>query len=104
MNLSTAYCTGCGTCELACSFHHSGTFCPSISSIEIIDQPASLGFEVAVYLKPEKGRRACDGCRGLDGPLCVQYCPAIARKELREIITGALFGNRQHQKDKPPGR
>lgn len=64
--------TGCRTCELACSQHHADFFQPSISSIEISGSPKE-GFKIVLYAAPQEGHVACDGCRGLQEPLCLKY-------------------------------
>ena len=87
MIFDTKYCTGCRTCEMACSYHHKGIFSPSISSIEIVDKPKELGFGITFHIDPDNSHLACDGCQGLGEPLCVKYCPAIARSELKELIS-----------------
>jgi Fe-S-cluster-containing dehydrogenase component len=81
----TRTCTGCRTCEMACSFHHSGVFQPSISSIEIAGSPKE-GFRIVLHAAPHDDHRACDGCRELKDPLCVSCCPLVARDELKELI------------------
>ena len=81
----TRSCTGCATCEMACSYHHSEAFQPAISSIEITGDPKE-GFKVSFYASREDDHRACDGCLGLAEPLCLTYCPAVAKKELQELI------------------
>jgi hypothetical protein len=72
---------------MACSFHHSGVFQPSISSIEIIGSPKE-GFKILLYAATHDHHRACDGCPGLESPLCVNFCPLVAREELKELIGG----------------
>jgi len=60
-------CYACKTCQIACSFHHTGSFWPEKSSI-------------CVYRKPQEGviiwklGASCDGCAGEASPLCVKYC------------------------------
>lgn len=81
----TRSCTGCATCEMACSFHHSGAFQPSISSIEVTGNPKE-GFKVSFYTTRQDGRVACDDCQGLEEPLCLTYCPTVARSELEELL------------------
>ena len=81
----TKDCTGCRTCEMACSYHHSRTFRPRVSSIEIIRNPEQSGFSICFYKDSHQGHLACNGCPGLEEPFCVQYCPAVARDELRAI-------------------
>ncbi len=58
-------CTGCGVCELVCSFTHEGLFQPSLSRIRVfrIDQE---GFHFPV---------ACLDCTE---PACVAACPTAA--------------------------
>jgi len=67
-------CGGCRTCEIACSFHHSGEFNPSISSIKILDKADSAGYIVVLLEEDSKEGKGCDGCQGLEEPLCVEYC------------------------------
>jgi Fe-S-cluster-containing dehydrogenase component len=88
----TRLCTGCATCEMACSYHHSGCFQPSISSIEVTGNPKE-GFKISFYASPQDGHVACDGCRGLEEPLCLTFCSAVARSELEELI-GRSSGSR----------
>jgi Fe-S-cluster-containing hydrogenase component 2 len=75
-------CGGCRTCEMACSFHHTGEFNPSISSIRIVEIAGQEGFLIHLEEKPDGPTRMCDGCKGLSVPLCMQYCcesEALAR-------------------------
>ena len=67
-------CGGCRTCEIACSFKHTTEFIPSISSIKILDKQEEPGF--LVFLAEEKTGQnlPCDGCKGLEVPLCMEYC------------------------------
>lgn len=67
-------CGGCRTCEIACSFKHTGEFVPSISSIRILDREDELGFDVRLIEKNKEKAKACDGCLGISEPLCLQYC------------------------------
>jgi len=87
MVFDTECCTGCRTCEMACSYHHKGIFCPNLSSIEIIDKPKELYFGITFHMYPDNGHLACDGCEGLEEPMCIKYCNALARNELKEIIS-----------------
>lgn len=82
----TKDCTGCRTCEMACSYHHTKTFRPNVSSIEVISKPEQLGFSLSFYRDSGHGRIACDGCQGQGEPLCVKYCPVVARDELFMIV------------------
>ena len=81
-------CGGCRTCELACSFNHSGEFAPAVSSLVILDKEDGLGFGVSLAEKKEGKRLACDGCRGREVPLCLQYC--LKSEDLREILEAFL--------------
>jgi len=67
-------CGGCRTCEMACSFGHKGEFIPAISSIKILDKENEPGFLVLLVERSGGGSMACDGCKELDVPLCMQYC------------------------------
>jgi Fe-S-cluster-containing dehydrogenase component len=91
MTFETRSCTGCTTCEIACSYHHSEAFQPSISSIEITGSPKD-GFKVSFYSIAGGGHRSCDGCFGLAEPLCVTYCPAVAKSELKELLNRSNEG------------
>lgn len=67
-------CGGCRTCEMACSFHHEEKFIPAISSVKILDKQNEPGFLVLLVETSDGGNIACDGCKELDVPLCMQYC------------------------------
>ena len=56
-------CTGCRTCELACSFRHEGVFNPRKSRIRIVRE---LTKDCPIY------------CRHCEGPPCVRVCPVNA--------------------------
>jgi Fe-S-cluster-containing hydrogenase component 2 len=77
-------CGGCRTCEMACSFKHKGEFIPSVSSIKILDNDDGPGYRVEL-LEVAQGRNlACDGCRELEYPLCLDYCQKA--EELEKIL------------------
>ncbi len=67
-------CGGCRTCEIACSYKHTGEFAPSVSSLKIMDREDGNGYDV--FLREEDGTegKPCDGCPSMDVPLCVEYC------------------------------
>lgn len=67
-------CGGCRTCELACSFHHRSEFAPSHSSLKILEKTDGPGYRVLIKERADEDGPACDGCRGLDVPLCMDYC------------------------------
>ena len=62
-------CTNCRRCQLACSFHHTGTFSPSNSSIEVI-------FNNRTGLIKWSVDTTCDQCVNEKGeiPQCVRRC------------------------------
>ena len=74
MKFDMPSCGGCRTCELACSFHHRGGFVPAASSLKIIDKVDGPGYLVLLKEEPDGNSPACDDCRGLDIPLCLEYC------------------------------
>ena len=78
-------CGGCRTCEIACSFHHKNEFNPSISSIKVIDKLDAAGYQISFTISDIGTRIACDGCKDIDVPLCIQYCKE--KDELRKMIS-----------------
>jgi Fe-S-cluster-containing dehydrogenase component len=60
-------CNGCRTCELACSFHHTKTFDPIKSSIDVCRNDGEGTVEVSLIA-------SCDGCPEEDAPFCVRFC------------------------------
>lgn len=84
MKFDMSSCGGCRTCEMACSFHHTGKFMPSVSSLVIVDKEDGPGCEVMLIRESDGTRMACDGCDGLDVPLCMDYCREI--DDLGEIL------------------
>ena len=94
MIMDTKSCTGCRTCEIACSFHHRGIFSPGVSSIEIVDRWKELGFGISFYERDQEGHLSCDGCKALDEPMCVKYCNVIMREELRTLLKRCLSTRR----------
>ena len=77
MIFDTKNCAGCRTCEIACSYHHRNIFAPSIASIKIINKPEEQASTICIYEQDNGNHIACDGCKNLDEPLCVKYCPSI---------------------------
>ena len=80
-------CGGCRTCEMACSFHHTREFNPAVSSIKIVNLDGPTPFGVWLVREGEAAEvasRACDFCRGLPEPLCLQFCRK--RDELKAIL------------------
>jgi hypothetical protein len=69
---------------MACSFHHKGEFIPAVSSIKILDKEKAAGFDVFFAENNNPNHMACDGCRGLNVPLCVEYC--TKSKDLENLL------------------
>ncbi|HQK99189.1 MAG TPA: hypothetical protein PK090_00380 [Smithellaceae bacterium] len=67
-------CGGCRTCEMICSFHHTGAYNPSLSSIKILEKTTGAGYNVLLLKEDGPAGRACDRCRGLARPLCLDVC------------------------------
>jgi carbon-monoxide dehydrogenase iron sulfur subunit len=86
MIFNTENCTGCRTCEIACSFHHSNSFAPDTASIKIINKPEEQAFSIRLYEQNNGNHIACDGCAQLDEPFCVKYCPPVMRDELIGLL------------------
>jgi Fe-S-cluster-containing hydrogenase component 2 len=70
-------CYGCRTCELACSFHHTGLFSPESSSITVrkSNQTGTIKWRLD---------SSCDSCAGEEEPLCVKYCSYKALETVRQ--------------------
>lgn len=67
-------CTGCKSCELACSFHHKKKFKPSEASIEVrIDEKERIIYLQIHNVKSGK-HIVCDNCTGEEIPFCVKFC------------------------------
>ena len=89
-------CGGCRTCELACSFHHTQEFVPSISSLKVLDKKAGVGYQVWLAIENCGESIACDGCKGLEVPLCMEYCKEM--DDLGKILLN--FEEKKGQKKK----
>jgi Fe-S-cluster-containing hydrogenase component 2 len=59
---------------MACSFHHRGEFIPAASSLKVLERKGGPGYIVSLREEEAGSSFACDGCEGLDLPLCVEYC------------------------------
>ncbi|MDR3353889.1 MAG: 4Fe-4S dicluster domain-containing protein [Synergistaceae bacterium] len=68
-------CTGCGSCELACSFTHEGEFRPSVSRI-------------GVFRFDEGGSNVPMTCFQCEEPACLKVCKtgALWRDEEKDIV------------------
>jgi len=87
----TEKCGGCRTCELACSFHYTKLFQPSMSSIQIRNSPKPT---VTFYRETAEGHIACDHCKGLSVPLCIEFCPSSSREELEKLFKAHMSAPR----------
>jgi len=90
-------CGGCSTCELACSFHHKGEFIPSVSSIKISAKDDGHGCQVLLVVESDGQRMACDDCKDLDVPLCIEHC-----KESDDL--GKILNELAEKRNKLKGR
>jgi Fe-S-cluster-containing hydrogenase component 2 len=79
-------CGGCRTCEIACSFKFNGVFNHFLSAMQVVEQ--SDGYSLLFSEGELPGGFVCDGCKGLDTPMCVEYCND--QEELKEIIQSFL--------------
>ena len=77
-------CGACRTCEIACSYHHTGEFNPSVSSIKILDKQEGSGYSVLFIEKFDEQSIPCGGCKGMEEPLCMEVCKE--KEALREMI------------------
>jgi hypothetical protein len=79
---------------MACSFRRRGEFMPEISSIKILEKEDGPGYFVSILEKNEGQNLACDGCKNLEFPLCLQYClkREDLEKILKEFLTAISFG------------
>lgn len=71
-------CTGCGVCELVCSFKHSGEFNPLKSRIHVTSSWKDM---LAVPI-------VCQQC---EEAWCSRICPANAITMTRDEVTGATL-------------
>ena len=73
-------CTGCRSCELACSYHHSGCFAPTLSSLHVpLDRETG---EIEIELD-----ETCDNCNGA-APFCAGFCSTSALAPLFPDLDG----------------
>ena len=64
---NAALCYGCKTCQLVCSFHHTGSFWPERSSIQVSRNPQTGVVRWTID-------KTCDHCGREEQALCVRYC------------------------------
>ena len=81
-------CGACRTCEIACSYHHTGEFAPYLSSIKIHEKERGPGNIVELVENDIGEIKACDGCSGLEEHLCVEVCKE--EDALRDMIKQLL--------------
>jgi Fe-S-cluster-containing hydrogenase component 2 len=86
--VETETCTGCRSCELACSFHHHKIFGKNMGSIHVKRFEKDGAFTIVFYPQTEEGHPGCDCVKGLEA--CVLYCPMSARHELKAILQRRL--------------
>jgi len=84
MLFEMANCGNCKTCEIACCYHHTGEFSPSPSSLRVKEKADGTGYLILLAEKDKGTEVACDGCKGLEIPLCVEVC------EEEEALKGFL--------------
>ena len=68
-----ALCYGCKTCQLVCSLHHTGSFWPERSSIQVFRNPQTGTVRWIID-------KTCDQCGREAEPLCVKSCSYEALK------------------------
>ena len=73
-------CNGCRTCELACSFHHSGSMSPELSSVQV--RRSNRTAAISWLVTP-----TCDLCAGEEAPFCQKYCGCQAIR-LKPFVAG----------------
>lgn len=76
-------CTGCRTCEMACSFKNLKQFDPKKAAIWITENSDGIGFRVYINRGETEERLRCTGCFD-----CILYCPAS--DDLKRLIRGQL--------------
>lgn len=69
-------CTGCGTCELMCSFRHHGEFNPRKARI---GRTIFLLDEIAIPIL----------CQQCEDPWCANICPSGALTKASDVLSGA---------------
>jgi Fe-S oxidoreductase len=77
LNYEMPSCTGCKTCEMACSFKHYGEFNPSRSFIQILEKGNGAGFLITFKEKDTLQKTICRGCKA-----CESYCPSSNELDL----------------------
>ncbi len=76
-------CTGCRTCEMACSFKHREAFNPKLAAIKVVEKENEAGFLISIDREAQNRAIDCVGCLE-----CLKYCPAD--EDLKKIIVNFL--------------
>jgi Fe-S-cluster-containing hydrogenase component 2 len=74
---NAALCYGCKICQLVCSFHHTGSFWPERSSIQVFRNPQTGIVRWSID-------KTCDQCGCEEQPLCVRFCSYEALKNVAD--------------------
>ncbi|MCX5970968.1 MAG: 4Fe-4S dicluster domain-containing protein [Coprothermobacterota bacterium] len=74
LQFNEGLCSGCRTCELACSLFHEGECNPTLARMRVVDH------EVVIHRMV--------GCRQCEDPPCIEACPVNANQ--RDPNTGAV--------------
>ena len=77
--METSRCTGCRSCELACSYHHAKVFNPNLSSIKIYRDSQDAHIEYSFL-------NTCDLCKTENIPACVAACSPLALRMMSEVL------------------
>ncbi len=93
MKFDMPTCGACRTCEIACSYHHTGEFVPSLSSIKIHEKKSCGGFTVELLEEEGSQGKACDGCADQKEPLCMEVCKE--KEALGEMINQVVQTKKQ---------
>ena len=83
---NTKLCTGCRSCEIACSYRHNGVFSRKGTSITVSRMESEGKFDIVLWLDEKRGHVPCDNCA-----FCLAYCPLSARNELKAALNAAAM-------------
>ncbi len=71
LKMDISKCTGCRSCEIACSFHHHKNFGLINSSIKVFRD--NKNGKIKYFFT-----NTCDLCKNEQNPLCVETCASHA--------------------------